>query len=59
MILESNCVYDNTNCHAIPSASTIFINVGSVDNLVLRTKECDYVLDFQRLLEDYGIKVQE
>lgn len=59
MILESNCVYDNTNCHAISLASTVFIYVESVDNLVLRTKECDYVLDFKKLLKDYGIEVQE
>lgn len=37
----------------------VVVNVERVENFVLSTKEKDYVLDFQKLLEDYGIEVKE
>lgn len=37
----------------------VVVNVERVENFVLSTKDKDYVLDFQKLLEDYGIEVKE
>ena len=37
----------------------VIVNVETVKHFILQTKEKDYVLDFQRLLEDYGVEVEE
>lgn len=37
----------------------VIVNVERVKHFILQTKEKDYVLDFQKLLEDYGIDVEE
>lgn len=37
----------------------VIVNVERVKHFILQTKEKDYVLDFQKLLEDYGIEVEE
>jgi hypothetical protein len=37
----------------------VIVHVEDVKHFILRTEEKDYVLDFQRLLKDYGIKVKE
>ena len=39
--------------------SPVIVHVEGVEHFILRTKEKDYVLDFQKLLEDYGIEVKE
>ena len=36
----------------------IIVNVDQVKNFILRTKDKDYNLDFQRLLRDYGIEIR-
>ena len=42
-----------------PDYTQVVVDVESVKHFILQTKEKDYVLDFQRLLEDYGIEVEE
>ena len=39
--------------------STVTINVESMEHFILQTKDKNYVLDFQKLLEDYGVEVKE
>lgn len=38
--------------------NTVTISVENMEQFILRTKDGDYVLDFQRLLEDYGVEVK-
>ena len=35
----------------------VFIDVENMNDFILRTKDKKYVLDFQKLLEDYGVEV--
>lgn len=42
-----------------PDYTQVIVNVENVKHFILQTKEKDYVLDFQRLLEDYGVEVEE
>ena len=39
--------------------NTVIVSVEDMNHFILRTKERDYVLDFQKLLEDYGVEVEE
>lgn len=39
--------------------STVTINVEGMEHFILQTKDKDYVLDFQKLLEDYGVEVDQ
>ena len=41
-----------------PSCVKTIVCVDNMKEFILRTKDKDYVLDFQRLLEDYGIEVE-
>lgn len=45
----SDCVPDKT--------SKVIVHVEDVKDFILRTKNKNYTLDFQRLLKDYGIEV--
>lgn len=53
----------NNHCYAKsisePDYTKVVVNVERVKHFILQTKEKDYVLDFQKLLEDYGIEVEE
>lgn len=42
-----------------PDCTQVIVNVESVKHFILQTKEKNYVLDFQKLLEDYGVEVKE
>ena len=46
----SDCVPDKT--------SKVIMHVDQVKDFILRTKDKDYNLDFQRLLRDYGIEMR-
>ena len=46
----SDCVPDKT--------SKVIVHVEDVKDFILRTKDKDYNLDFQRLLRDYGIEMR-
>lgn len=46
----SDCVPDKT--------SKVIMHVDQVKNFILRAKDKDYNLDFQRLLRDYGIEMR-
>lgn len=46
----SDCVPDKT--------SKVIVHVDQVKDFILRTKDKDYNLDFQRLLRDYGIEMR-
>ena len=37
--------------------NTVIVDVESIEHFILRTKDKDYVLDFHKLLKDYGIEV--
>lgn len=37
----------------------VIVDVECMEYFILHTKEKDYVLDFQKLLEDYGVEVKE
>ena len=41
-----------------PDYTQVVVNVESVKHFILQTKEKNYILDFQRLLEDYGVEVK-
>lgn len=44
----SDCVPDRPN--------KVVVDVDDVQHFILRTKDKDYNLDFQRLLRDYGVE---
>ena len=37
----------------------VFIDVENVKDFILCTEDKDYVIDFQKLLRDYGVEVEE
>ena len=41
------------------SPSRVIVEAENLDSFIFRTKEKDYVLDFQKILKDYGIEVKE
>lgn len=42
--------------HRVMNTSNVIVHVEGAKNFILRTKDKDYTLDFQRLLKDYGIE---
>ena len=44
---------------ALPKPNKVIVNVEGMEYFILHTKEKDYVLDFQKLLEDYGAEIKE
>ena len=44
---------------APPKPNKVIVNVEGMEYFILSTKDKDYVLDFQKLLEDYGVEVKE
>ena len=56
---EDACREYSTNVNVSDSKpERIIVNVDQVKNFILRAKDKDYNLDFQRLLRDYGIEIQ-
>lgn len=41
-----------------PEYKNVVINVEDMKHFILRTKDKDYMLDFQELLQDYGVEVE-
>lgn len=56
---ENTCREYSTNVNVSErKPNRIIVNVDQVKNFILRTKDKDYNLDFQRLLKDYGIEIR-
>lgn len=57
-------MYDENVCREYSTSVSdckpdrIIVHVDQVKNFILRTKDKDYNLDFQRLLRDYGIEIR-
>lgn len=54
---KNDFIYDPTL--KLEQFNTVIVNVENMKRFILQTKDKNYVLDFQKLLEDYGVEVKE
>lgn len=53
---KNDLIYDPTL--KLKQFNTVIVNVEYMENLILRTNDKDYTLNFKKLLEDYGIEAE-
>lgn len=54
-----NCDLVHNPMSLFPECKRVIIDVENMKHFILRTKDKNYVLDFQKLLEDYGVEAEQ